>query len=209
MPLGAQAGRFLAFQAQSSWFLARSCSLWAAKCNSRIAAQNPPDSPAPSWGMRIAAPMLLLTAALLIWPCPAAPALEEPEIRPITKAAGARLEIDAVLELPPPPATQRSCSGYRSKCRSQRMRFGTQNIRGLRNKTKMQELRVNMSDRGTACLALQETWHVNDINVSMDDGYRLIGAGNGIRDGNDAVNGVAFMISPLLVPARREKLICN
>ena len=145
--------------------------------------------------------MLLLTAALLIWPCPAAPALEEPEIRPITKAAGARLEIDAVLELPPPPATQRSCSGYRSKCRSQRMRFGTQNIRGLRNKTKMQELRVNMSDRGTACLALQETWHVNDINVSMDDGYRLIGAGNGIRDGNDAVNGVAFMISPLLVPA--------
>ena len=65
--------------------------------------------------------MLLLTAALLIWPCPAAPALEEPEIRPITKAAGARLEIDAVLELPPPPATQRSCSGYRSKCRSQSM----------------------------------------------------------------------------------------
>ena len=150
--------------------------------------------------------MLLLTAALLIWPCPAAPALEEPEIRPITKAAERRAadwksEIDAVLELPPPPATQRSCSGYRSKCRSQRMRFGTQNIRGLRNKTKMQELRVNMSDRGTACLALQETWHVNDINVSMDDGYRLIGAGNGIRDGNDAVNGVAFMISPLLVPA--------
>ena len=93
----------------------------------------------------IAAPMLLLTAALLIWPCPAAPALEEPEIRPITKAAGARLEIDAVLELPPPPATQRSCSGYPSKCRSQRMRFGTQNIRGLRNKKQARRPRCKSS----------------------------------------------------------------
>ena len=152
--------------------------------------------------MRVAVLLLALTAALSIWPCAAAPRSLEPEYVRIANAADARLENAVVQELTPPQAMPPSGSSYQNKCRSQRMRFGTQNLRGFRDKAKMQEVRCNMTDRGTAILALQETWHINDINVSMDDGYRLIGAGNGIRNGNyDSVNGVAFMLSPKIVPA--------
>ena len=153
--------------------------------------------------MRVAVLLLALTAALSIWPCAAAPRSLEPEYVRIANAADARLENAVVQELTPPQAMPPSGSSYQNKCRSQRMRFGTQNLRGFRDKAKMQEVRCNMTDRGTAILALQETWHINDINVSMDDGYRLIGAGNGIRNGNyDSVNGVAFMLSPKIAPTR-------
>ena len=147
--------------------------------------------------MRVAVLLLALTAALSIWPCAAAPRSLEPEYVRIANAADARLENAVVQELTPPQAMPPSGSSYQNKCRSQRMRFGTQNLRGFRDKAKMQGVRCNMTDRGTAILALQETWYINDTNVSMDDGYRLIGAGNGIRNGNyDSVNGVAFMLSP-------------
>ena len=48
-------------------------------------------------------------------------------------AADARLENAVVQELTPPQAMPPSGSSYQNKCRSQRMRFGTQNLRGFRD----------------------------------------------------------------------------
>ena len=111
--------------------------------------------------MRVAVLLLALTAALSIWPCAAAPRSLEPEHVRIANAADARLvkTPSSSQELTPPQAMPPSGSSYQNKCRSQRMRFGTQNLRGFRDKAKMQEVRCNMTDRGTAILALQETWH--------------------------------------------------
>ena len=84
--------------------------------------------------MRVAVLLLALTAALSIWPCAAAPRSLEPEYVRIANAADARLENAVVQELTPPQAMPPSGSSYQNKCRSQRMRFGTQNLRGFRDK---------------------------------------------------------------------------
>ena len=96
--------------------------------------------------MRVAVLLLALAAALSIWPCAAAPRSLEPEYVRIANAADARLENAVVQELTPPQAMPPSGSSYQNKCRSQRMRFGTQNLRGFRDKAKMQEVRCNMTD---------------------------------------------------------------